>query len=293
MNKDDLRSHILNALEEDIQTGDITAKLVDVAEETTANIILREDAVICGLECIESAMHILSTVYKRPMPKITYNYEDGMSVKSGSVIATLVGNARIILTGERTALNYLQTLSGIATRTREYVDIINDSTTLESTVKLLDTRKTIPSLRMMSKYAVKCGGGHNHRIGLYDAYLIKENHLMSCSGIPYAVNLAKEMDPNKFIEVEVETLDELTVALCTEVDRIMLDNFTDTQIKEAITKRNELTPVNGNKIEFEVSGNITQDRLKELKKLDIDYVSTGAITKNISAIDFSMRFEKN
>lgn len=294
MDKDELRNHVLTSLEEDIQTGDVTAQLVDSTKEITGHILLREDAVLCGIDCVINTMNILSTVYKIQMPTITSHYADGDFIKSGSIIMTLKGNARIILTGERTGINYLQTLSGIATATRDYVNILtgNDSDETKSKVKLLDTRKTIPSMRLMSKYAVKCGGGYNHRVGLYDAFLIKENHLMSCNGITHAVELANKLDPNKFIEVEVETLQELDEALLTCANRIMLDNFDNDKIIEAIKKRNEVNIAEGSKrVEFEVSGNITKDRLKELRLMDIDYVSAGAITKNISAIDFSMRFD--
>jgi nicotinate-nucleotide pyrophosphorylase (carboxylating) len=295
MDKEELRNHIMSSLEEDIQTGDITAQLVDSTKEIVGHIVLKEDAVICGVECVVDTMHILSTVYKKQMPTIITHYKDGDFVKNGSIIITLKGNARIILTGERTALNYLQTLSGISTTTKEYVDIIHENDNSEqskSKVKLLDTRKTIPSMRLMSKYAVKCGGGYNHRNGLYDAFLIKENHLMSCNGITHAVELAHKLDPTKFIEVEVETLEELDEALLTQANRIMLDNFDNDTIYKAIERRDEFViSNNAARVEFEVSGNVTKNRLRELRSMDIDYVSTGALTKNISSIDFSMRFE--
>lgn len=284
MNKEELKFHIKNALNEDIKSGDITAELIDDDINIKATITLKESAVMCGFDCVFITMQLLSEMHSKPNPVMLSDYKDGDFVEKDSIIFYLEGNAKVILTGERTALNYMQTLSGISTVTKEYVDILNEN---NSKVKLLDTRKTIPSLRSMSKYAVLCGGGYNNRYGLYDAYLIKENHLMSCESITHAVNCAKKLNPNKFVEVEVETLSQLNEALNTPVNRIMLDNFDNDNIIEAIKRRNNMETY----IELEVSGNISKDRLLLLRALDIDYISVGLLTKNIRAVDLSMKFQ--
>jgi nicotinate-nucleotide pyrophosphorylase (carboxylating) len=211
--------------------------------------------------------------------KITWFVNDGQMVKANTTLFELEGNARTLLTGERAALNFLQTLSGTATLTSKYVKELQGSNT-----KLLDTRKTLPGLRSAQKYSVLCGGGVNHRIGLFDAFLIKENHIAACGGIAQAVATAKKNHSDKTVEVEVESMDELQQAIDAGADIIMLDNFTPTMIEEAVIATR-------NKAKLEVSGNMTIEILREYAKAGVDFISSGALTKHVQAIDLSMRFK--
>lgn len=262
----------LNGLTADL---DITAQLIPAGEQAHARVITREDAVICGVDWVNEVFKQLGGEVT-----VTWHVADGDDVAADSLLCELEGPARVILTGERTALNFLQTLSGVATTTAHYVRHLEGSDT-----RLLDTRKTIPGLRTALKYAVVCGGGFNHRIGLYDAYLIKENHIMACGGIAQAIAQARKLNPGKPVEVEVENLSEYDDALKAGADIIMLDNFPLQDIYTAVEQRTGLT-------RLEVSGNITDKRLKELALTGVDFISSGAITKNIQAIDLSLRFQK-
>ncbi|MEA3406059.1 MAG: carboxylating nicotinate-nucleotide diphosphorylase [Pseudomonadota bacterium] len=268
-----LNTTVKNALTEDIQTGDLTAGLIPAENQATATIICREAAIVCGRPWFDETIHQVD-----PAIEIHWNVEEGQKVEADQLLCTLKGSARNILTAERTALNFLQTLSATATVTANYMKKLAGSNT-----KLLDTRKTLPNLRMAQKYAVKCGGGTNHRIGLYDAILIKENHIMAAGGINNAVSTAKSLHPDITVEVETENLNEVQQAVDAGADIIMLDNFTIEDMYKAV----EL--VDG-KAKLEVSGNVEIDHLADLAKTGVDFISTGAITKHIQAIDLSMRF---
>ncbi len=260
---------------------DITAELIPVENMAVANIITREDCIICGVAWVNEVFAQLDTIYNT-QTKITWFVNDGESVKANSRLFELSGNARILLTGERSALNFLQSLSGTATLTSTYVKELSNSNT-----KLLDTRKTLPGLRSAQKYAVKCGGGVNHRIGLFDAFLIKENHIAACGGIEKAIQTARKNHPNKTVEVEVESLNELNQALNAGSDIIMLDNFTHKMIEQAVIATAEISQ---GKTKLEVSGNMTIETLNSYAKAGVDFISVGALTKHVKAIDLSMRF---
>jgi len=260
---------------------DITAELIPVQNTAVANIITREDCIICGVAWVNEVFAQLDAIYNT-QTNITWFVNDGESVKANSTLFELSGNARILLTGERSALNFLQSLSGTATLTSTYVKELSNSNT-----KLLDTRKTMPGLRSAQKYAVKCGGGVNHRIGLFDAFLIKENHIAACGGIDKSIKTARKNHPNKTVEVEVENLDELNQALNAGSDIIMLDNFSHEMIEQAVTATAKISQ---GKTKLEVSGNMTIETLKSYAKAGVDFISVGALTKHVTAIDLSMRF---
>jgi nicotinate-nucleotide pyrophosphorylase (carboxylating) len=274
LDKDIVRA-VRIALEEDIGDGDITARLIPAEQSAEATIITREDCVVCGTPWADEVFRQLD-----PGVTIEWKVKDGDKIDANTTLCTLKGNARSLLTGERTALNFLQLLSGTATTSRQYAELVKDSG-----VKILDTRKTIPGLRTAQKYAVRCGGCYNHRMGLFDAFLIKENHIAACGGIRQAVEEARRQAPGKTVEVEVENLEELKEALAAEADVVMLDNFSDR--KMAIIENEERGAT-----KFEVSGNVTADAADSLKQYAIDYVSSGALTKNLLAIDLSMRIIK-
>ena len=267
------------ALNEDLnyqsaEQGDITAQLIPQAEQANAKVITREDCIFCGKDLI---IEVFKQVDPSVVVKICVN--DGDFVSANSTLFTASGSARAILTAERTALNFVQTLSGTATTTAHYVKELSGTST-----QLLDTRKTIPGLRALQKYAVKCGGGANHRIGLFDAFLIKENHIAACGGINNAVTQAKLNHADKPIEVEVESFDELELAINAGADIIMLDNFSPEQIRQAVSITNK-------RAKLEVSGNMTLETLKAYSQAGVDFISSGALTKNLQSIDLSMRFE--
>ena len=261
------------ALREDIGSGDISAALIPSHQIVKATIIVREPAIICGIEWVNETFKQIDNNIK-----LDWKVKEGDPVSVDQIICHISGPAKNILTAERTALNFLQTLSGTATLTAKYVAKLNHTKT-----KLLDTRKTIPGLRYAQKYAVKCGGGFNHRMGLYDAYLIKENHIMACGSIKAAVTIARKNHPEKLLEVEVENLQELEEALNAKVARILLDNFDLSVMKEAVK-------ITNHKAELEVSGNINLANIAEIAATGVDYISVGAITKHIQAIDLSLRF---
>lgn len=252
---------------------DVTANLIPELKESTAQLICRENAILCGSSWFDTAFNLLNSKIK-----VKWHFKDGQKIKSNDVVCEVSGNARQILTAERTALNFLQTLSATATQTSLFANAIE-----KTNCKILDTRKTIPGLRLAQKYAVTCGGGVNHRFGLYDMILIKENHIHAAGSITAAVNIARENFKGLKIEVEVENIDELQQAIKCKVDRILLDNMNISTLKDAVQ-------LNNRRIELEASGNITLETIKSIAETGVDYISTGAITKNIKAIDFSLRF---
>ena len=268
-----IQINIQQALQEDIGDADITALLTPEDEQATATIITREDMVLAGRPWVDA----LITAYD-PTVQITWLKEDGDFVQANEVIFKLAGSARSLLTVERPALNFVQTLSAVATKTSEYVKHLDGLNT-----KLLDTRKTLPGLRIAQKYAVAIGGGQNHRLGLFDAFLIKENHIMAAGGITQAIAKAHQIAPNKPVEVEVETWDELNQALEAKADIVMLDNFSQQQMIDAVQH------VAG-RCKLEASGNITLDNLREVATTGVDYISMGVLTKDVKAVDLSMRF---
>lgn len=250
---------------------DITANLIAINATANAHIICREDIVLCGREWAQQAFLLVD-----PTLQLDWHFSDGDFIPANSSLVNITGNARSILTGERTALNFLQMLSGTATATASYVKHLEGSRT-----QLLDTRKTIPGFRQAQKYAVVCGGGKNHRMGLYDAFLIKENHIKACGSIKNAIVQAKHLHSEKTVEIEVESLAELEQAIAAGADIVMLDNFSTEQIQEAVS-------INNQQCKLEVSGNITEKRLAELAKTSVDFVSSGAITKHVKAVDLSL-----
>lgn len=274
-NSEWLSQQVANALNEDIGSGDISAKLIAKKQSACATVICREPAIMCGQAWFNEVFAQLDQ-----QVSIEWLVQEGDKLSANTLLCRLQGRARSLLTGERTALNFLQTLMGTATAANRYAEEL----AAHGKTKLLDTRKTLPGLRLAQKDAVRIGGGINHRVGLYDAVLIKENHIMAAGSLAKAVAKAKEKFPNTFIEAEVESLAELTVALNLPLDRIMLDNFSLQDIHQAV----QLTQ---GKIPLEVSGNVTFDNLAALAQTGVDFISTGAITKHLYAIDLSMRFE--
>lgn len=259
-------------LAEDIGSGDLTAALIPAQVQATATVISREATVICGQAWFAAVFEQLDGAIK-----IDWFCQEGETVLADTVLCRLTGSARALLTGERTALNLLQSLSATASVTRRYVEAVAGTG-----CKILDTRKTIPGLRLAQKYAVKCAGGVNHRIGLFDAILIKENHIIAAGSIAKAIQLARAAGQGVMVEVEVENLAEFQQALAARPDRIMLDNFSLADMVSAV-QQNQLG------IELEASGNITLASIREVAETGVDYISIGALTKNIVAVDLSMR----
>jgi nicotinate-nucleotide pyrophosphorylase (carboxylating) len=271
----------VNTYQELAASRDITAELIPLENQAVANIISRDACVICGVAWVNEVFKQLDNIY-HTSTKITWFVNDGESVKANTTLFELTGNARILLTGERTALNFLQSLSGTATVTSRFVKHLAGTST-----KLLDTRKTLPCLRSAQKYAVTCGGGVNHRIGLFDAFLIKENHIAACGGIEKAIKTARINHSDKTVEVEVESIEELTQALNAGSDIIMLDNFSPQMIEQAVQLTAEIS---AGKTKLEVSGNMTLATLTDYAKTGVDFISVGALTKHVQAVDLSMRF---
>lgn len=265
-------SEIDRFLEEDVGSGDLTASIVPENARATARVITREPVVLCGQAWFAAVFARLDASVQ-----IEWRVAEGMRVEADTELCTMRGAARALLTGERTALNLLQTLSGTATLARRYAKAVEGTQ-----AKVLDTRKTLPGLRKAQKYAVRCGGCHNHRMGLYDGILIKENHILACGSIEKAVYAAKALGANVPIEVEVEDLDELQQALEAGAERILLDNFTLAMMREAVTAA-------AGRAKLEVSGNVTLDTIRPIAETGVDYISVGALTKNVRAIDLSMR----
>lgn len=265
------------ALTEDVGSGDLTAALIDEDEVVGASIIAREPLVLAGHPWANEVFRQLDE-----RVQLDWYIEDGQDAQADEVICKLVGPARALLTGERSALNFLQTLSATATSTAAFVAAVAGTP-----AKVLDTRKTLPGLRQAQKYAVRCGGGHNHRSGLYDAILVKENHIRSAGSITEALRRAKTAASDVLIEVEVESLDELREALDAGAERILLDNFPIAALREAVDINAAYGYVGA---ELEASGNVSLETIREIAETGVDYISTGAITKNIRAVDLSMLF---
>ena len=253
---------------------DITASLIPEGSQGVATIITREHGIFCGQMWAEEVFKQLGGEVS-----IEWHVQDGDRVEPNQTLCTLRGPSRILLTGERNAMNFIQTLSGCATTVAEYVKQLEGTGT-----RLLDTRKTIPGLRSALKYAVTCGGGYSHRIGVFDAYLIKENHIIACGSIKAAIKTAKELNPGKPVEVETESLDELQQAIDAGADIIMLDNFTTEMMREAVK-------INAGRAALENSGNVTLETIREYAETGVDYISVGALTKHLRAMDLSMRFK--
>ncbi len=268
-----LAATVATALQEDIGSGDLTAQLVSAQADASAKVISRESAVICGRPWVDEVFRQID-----PLCQPEWAVQEGESVAANAVIFRVSGKARTLLTAERSALNFLQSLSGVATTASHYAALVS-----HTGVQILDTRKTIPGLRLAQKYAVHCGGCHNHRIGLFDAYLIKENHIAACGSVTAAVQTAHKLNPGRRVEVEVETLAELEEALAANADIVMLDNFSLELLREAVRQ-------NRGRAKLEASGGFTRDTLVAVAETGVDYISVGSLTKHVSAIDFSMLF---
>lgn len=260
------------ALREDIGSGDITAELIPAERLARATIITREAATLCGTAWADAVFRLVD-----PMIEVQWHAADGDRLTPNQIFCSLSGPARGLLTAERAALNFIQTLSATATRSRYFADLVEGTS-----VRLLDTRKTLPGLRMAQKYAVTCGGCHNHRIGLFDAFLIKENHIAACGGIAAAVSRAREVAPGKPVEVEVESLEELQQALDAAADIIMLDELSDADMRTAVS-------LTAGRAALEASGGITEANLRQIAETGVDFISIGSLTKDIKAVDLSMR----
>lgn len=270
-----IQESVKAALYEDLMgQRDITAELIPEKRTASAKVFTREDMILCGQEWVNQVFFQID-----PEVKVLWNYNDGDEVAADCILYTLEGNARSLLTGERTALNFLQTLSGVATVTGKFVKKLKNSVT-----RLLDTRKTVPGLRLAQKYAVKCGGGVNHRMGLYDAFLIKENHIAACGSISEAVRAARAIAADRPVEVEVENIEGLKEAIEAAADIVMLDNFNLDKIREAVK-------VNAGQVKLEVSGDVSLDNIADIGATGVDFVSSGSLTKHVRAINLSMRFD--
>lgn len=265
----DIASTVRRALNEDLGTGDLTARLLPEDAAGAAEVLCHEVAVLCGVAWFDEVFRQLDD-----RVRVDWQHRDGDPIEPGKAICTLSGPVRTLLSGERTALNFLQLLSGTATITWEYASLIAHTST-----RLLDTRKTLPGLRSAQKYAVLCGGGENHRMGLYDAILIKENHIRASGSIPAA--LAQARETHRLIEIEVESVPQLREALDAGADSIMLDNFTPDEIRQAVH-------LNNGRARLEISGGVDKNSLAELAATGVDFISVGALTKNVRAVDFSM-----
>lgn len=271
----DLARLVDQSLAEDLGTGDLTAQLIDATSTCSARVVVREAAVLCGRAWFDRVYECLD-----PQVRVQWQAADGDRMVAGQLICTVSGSARSVNSGERTALNLLQTLSGTATIARRYADAVATSATV-----ILDTRKTLPGLRMAQKYAVRCGGCANHRMGLHDAMLIKENHIAAAGGLRNAVDRARTANPQAPLEVEVETLQQLDAALALGVSMIMLDNFSVDDIREAVCRSRGAA-------RLEVSGGVSFEDLAVLATTGVDFISVGALTKNLYAADFSMRVDE-
>jgi nicotinate-nucleotide pyrophosphorylase (carboxylating) len=274
----DLAEQVARALEEDVGAGDLTAALVPAGRTGRATVITREAAVLCGRPWFDEVFRQLD-----PSVRIAWDAEEGADVVPAQRLCRLTGPARSLLTGERTALNFLQTLSGTASTTRRWVQVVADLP-----CRILDTRKTLPGLRRAQKYAVRCGGGNNHRMGLYDGILVKENHIVAAGSIAAAVAAARIAGATVPVEVEVETLDEFRQALDAGADMALLDEFSLTDLRAAVTM-NRAHPRGPMKLE--ASGSVTLETLRPIAETGVDFVSIGSLTKHVRAVDLSMRFE--
>jgi nicotinate-nucleotide pyrophosphorylase (carboxylating) len=271
---DIVRQNVISAIEEDRGTGDITSSLIPASTELTAKLIAKESFILAGLPWFNDTFFYLDKSIN-----IEWFFKEGDKIQSGDRLAIINGNARNILIAERTALNFLQMMSGVATKTNLYVS------KLKGVAALLDTRKTLPGLRIAQKYAVKCGGGENHRFGLYDAFLIKENHIKATGSITKAIDSAKKMNTSLKIEVEVETLNELKEAIEASPDVVMLDNFDIDGLLEAVKLNKD------KRVKLEASGNVTIKNIEKISRTGVDYISVGSITKSVDAVDLSLLIE--
>ncbi|MHB8678840.1 MAG: carboxylating nicotinate-nucleotide diphosphorylase [Rudaea sp.] len=265
---------VRRALAEDFGTGDVTADLLAADAQAQARVISREPAVICGRPWFDACFRELD-----PQVRVDWRVGEGVPVEADAIVCELRGQARALVGAERSALNFLQTLSGTATVAAQYADVVRGTR-----ATILDTRKTVPGLRRAQKYAVRCGGASNHRIGLFDAILIKENHIAAAGSLSAAVAAARAQHPRLPLEVEVENFEELDEALAASVDRIMLDEFSLNDIRRAVAR------VAG-RVKLEISGSVSLDRVRALAETGVDYISVGALTKHLRAIDFSMRVQ--
>lgn len=276
---EEIKKNVRLALTEDIGSGDLTASLVPTDKILRARVTSREQAVICGLDWFEECFRqLLSTI------EINWYIQEGESIQADQKLCELKGNARALLTAERTALNFLQMLSAVATQTRHYVEAVAGTGAV-----IVDTRKTLPGLRFAQKYAVKCGGGSNHRFGLYDGILIKENHIVAAGGIEPALGKARQIAPSGvFIQIEVETLNELQQALTAGANMILLDNFSLKELQQAVALNQQLT---SQCAILEASGNINLANVRAVAETGVNRISIGSLTKDVRALDLSMRFE--
>ncbi|WP_236200400.1 carboxylating nicotinate-nucleotide diphosphorylase [Pseudomonas pseudonitroreducens] len=268
----EIQANVRAALAEDVGSGDITAQLIPAERDASARIITRENATVAGTAWVDEVFRQVD-----PRVQVRWQVRDGEQVSADQTLFTLEGPARALLTGERSALNFLQLLSGTASRARHYANLVDGTG-----VKLLDTRKTLPGLRLAQKYAVTCGGCHNHRIGLFDAFLIKENHIAACGGIAQAIAAAHRIAPGKPVEIEVEDLAELRQALDAGADIIMLDELSQDDMRTAVA-------LTAGRAKLEASGGITESTLRSIAETGVDYISIGTLTKDIKALDLSMR----
>ncbi len=268
-----IREQVRQALAEDIGSGDLTAGLIPDQTRAEAHLLCREAAVVCGIPWVNEVFSQLD-----PAIELLWQVSDGQRVEANTTLAHLRGPARHLLSGERCALNFLQTLSGVATVTADTVQAVAGTG-----CRILDTRKTLPGLRLAQKYAVRCGGGHNHRIGLFDAILIKENHIIAAGSIEAAVAQSRQVDDSVMVEVEVESLEELRQAIAAGVDRIMLDNMDIETLRQAVA-------ITGRQVELEASGGLELPALRQVAETGVDFISLGALTKHVRAIDLSLRF---
>ena len=270
---DAISSQVRIALQEDLGEGDLTAGLIPVNVQSSVQVVCREQAVLCGTAWFDEVFRQLD-----PAVEVAWSAADGDRVAPGRVLCQMRGNTRALLSGERTALNYLQTLSGTATLARRYADAVEGTG-----ARILDTRKTLPGLRLQQKYAVVCGGCHNHRIGLFDAVLIKENHIIAAGSVKAALEAAKAFARGLEVEIEVEGLEELRQALESGVRRILLDNFDLDQLQRAVG-------INAGRARLEASGGVTLEGIRAIAETGVDDISVGALTKDVRAVDLSMRF---
>ncbi|MCU1718118.1 carboxylating nicotinate-nucleotide diphosphorylase [Pseudomonas sp. 5P_3.1_Bac2] len=268
----EIEANVRRALAEDIGSGDITAQLIPADRLAHATIISRDNAVVCGTAWVDAVFRQID-----PRVAVHWQVQDGQRCSANQALFHLEGPARALLSGERSALNFLQTLSAVATRCQHYADMVQDTG-----VKLLDTRKTLPGLRLAQKYAVTQGGCHNHRIGLYDAFLIKENHIAACGGIAQAITAAHKIAPGKPVEVEVESLQELQQALDAQADIIMLDELSLDEMRQAVA-------ITQGRAKLEASGGVNETTLRSIAQTGVDYISIGTLTKDVKAVDLSMR----
>jgi nicotinate-nucleotide pyrophosphorylase (carboxylating) len=273
----DLADQVGAALREDLGSGDVTAALVPAGQRVRGRVITREDAVLCGVAWVNETFRQLD-----PAVTLTWHSHDGAAISAEQVLFEVEGPARAVLSGERTALNFLQLLSGVATAARTFADAVAGTH-----CQILDTRKTIPGLRTAQKYAVACGGASNHRMGLFDQVLIKENHILAAGSITRAIVTARTLNPGITVEVEVESLKELAEALPASPDIVLLDDFTHADMRAAVALRNQAART----VKLEASGSMSLELVRGVAATGVDYISVGALTKNVQAVDLSMRLE--